>query len=94
MDIIVPFKGQPTGVIFPFLSRSINRLLTLSQGYHALTPATFASAMHEILTLSPEKQLEMRSRCRSLAIRRFSEDEFVKGWDGSGWRRYLNSQTS
>ncbi len=34
--------------------------------YHALTPATFASTMHEILTLSPEQQLAMRSRGRNL----------------------------
>jgi len=82
-------KGNPQ-VRSSFLSRSISVLLIPSQGYHALTPATFATAMHEILTLSPDQQLAMRSRGRNLAIRRFSEDQFVRDWEGSGWRRYLN----
>jgi alpha-1,2-mannosyltransferase len=59
-------------------------------GYHALTPTTFSAAMHEILMLSFDEQLALRSRARRLAVERFSEQEFVKGWDSCGWKTFLD----
>jgi len=48
--------------------------------------------MHEILALSFDEQLAMRSRARRLAVERFSEQEFVKGWDSSGWKAFLRRE--
>jgi alpha-1,2-mannosyltransferase len=45
--------------------------------------------MHEILTLSFDEQLAVRSCARRLAVERFSEQEFVKSWDSSGWKRFV-----
>ncbi|KAF8895230.1 mannosyltransferase [Infundibulicybe gibba] len=53
-------------------------------GYHANTSEEFALALHTILTL-PNK------RARTVAITKFSEAEFEKGWNASGWRAYLFS---
>ncbi|KAG5645460.1 hypothetical protein DXG03_006005 [Asterophora parasitica] len=58
-------------------------------GYHAETPETFAEALHAALTLSPAEDLAMRRRARTWAIKRFSEEEFERGWHASGWRRWL-----
>ncbi|KAI0770680.1 mannosyltransferase [Fomes fomentarius] len=58
-------------------------------GYHAKTSEQFAEAFHTVLTLSPEQDLAMRTRARTVAVTKFSEDEFVKGWDASGWREWL-----
>jgi alpha-1,2-mannosyltransferase len=48
--------------------------------------------MHEILTISFDEQLALRSRARRLAVARFSEQEFVKGWDSSGWKAFLRRE--
>ncbi|KAH7928759.1 glycosyltransferase family 4 protein [Leucogyrophana mollusca] len=69
-DIVVPFKGEPTG-------------------YHATSPSTFADALHTVLTLSPSEERRMRERARTWAVEQFSEEEFVKGWNASGWRKWL-----
>lgn len=58
-------------------------------GYHAKSSEQFAEAFHTVLTLSPEEDLAMRTRARTVAVNKFSEDEFVKGWDASGWREWL-----
>jgi alpha-1,2-mannosyltransferase len=48
--------------------------------------------MHEILTLNFDEQLALRSRARRSAVVRFSEQEFVEGWDGSGWKALLGRE--
>ena len=58
-------------------------------GYHATSPETFAEAFHTVLTLSPEADLAMRTRARTWAVQKFSQEEFEKGWDESGWRDWL-----
>ncbi|KNZ81275.1 Asparagine-linked glycosylation protein 11 like protein [Termitomyces sp. J132] len=58
-------------------------------GYHADSPETFAEALHSALTLSSDEDLAIRKRARRWALHRFSEEEFEKGWQASGWRRYL-----
>ncbi|KAJ6615416.1 mannosyltransferase [Mycena sp. CBHHK59/15] len=58
-------------------------------GYHATTPATFASAIHTALTLSPEADLAIRQRARTWAVQRFSEAEFEATWEASGWATLL-----
>ncbi|TFY57112.1 hypothetical protein EVJ58_g7226 [Rhodofomes roseus] len=60
-------------------------------GYHATSPETFAEAFHNVLTLPPEEDLALRERARTWAVQRFSEEEFEKGWNESGWRRWLPS---
>ncbi|KAI0931011.1 hypothetical protein AcV7_005038 [Taiwanofungus camphoratus] len=60
-------------------------------GYHATSPETFAEAFHTVLTLSPEDDLALRRRARAWAVQRFSEEEFEKGWNASGWRTSLPS---
>ncbi|GLB38552.1 putative ALG11 mannosyltransferase N-terminus [Lyophyllum shimeji] len=58
-------------------------------GYHAQTPKSFAEALHAALTLSPADDLAMRRRARTWAVQRFSEEEFERGWQASGWRAWL-----
>lgn len=87
-DIVVPFNGQPTGnthsslpLIFAYISLP---------GYHATTPERFADALHGVLTLSRDDELAMRSRARTWAVQRFSEEEFERGWEASGWKAWLH----
>ena len=58
-------------------------------GYHATSPETFAEAFRTVLTLSPEADVAMRTRARKWAVQKCSAEEFEKGWDGSGWRKWL-----
>jgi alpha-1,2-mannosyltransferase len=58
-------------------------------GFHARTSQEFAEAMQAILTLSSEEELAMRWRARAWAVQRFSEEEFERGWNQSGWRNFL-----
>ena len=58
-------------------------------GFHATSPETFAEAFRKVLTLSPEEDLAMRTRARTWAVQKFSAEEFEKGWDESGWRKWL-----
>ncbi|OBZ71200.1 GDP-Man:Man(3)GlcNAc(2)-PP-Dol alpha-1,2-mannosyltransferase [Grifola frondosa] len=60
-------------------------------GYHATSPETFAEALHTALTLSPEAELALRLRARTWAVQRFSEEEFEKEWDASGWKKWLRA---
>ncbi|KZV86128.1 mannosyltransferase [Exidia glandulosa HHB12029] len=55
-------------------------------GYHATDAESYAHALEEALTLSPEAELAMRRRARAHAVKKFSVDEFTKGWAASGWR--------
>ncbi|KAI0754464.1 mannosyltransferase [Daedaleopsis nitida] len=58
-------------------------------GYHATSPETFAEAFHTVFKLSPDSDLAMRTRARTWAVQKFSAEEFEKGWDESGWRKWL-----
>ncbi|TFK48788.1 mannosyltransferase [Heliocybe sulcata] len=58
-------------------------------GYHATTPETFAEALHQVFTLPPDAELAMRQRARTWAVQRFSEEEFVNGWDASEWKTWM-----
>ncbi|KAI0365333.1 mannosyltransferase [Pilatotrama ljubarskyi] len=58
-------------------------------GYHATSPETFAEAFRTVFTLPQEAEWAMRQRARTLAVQKFSADEFEKGWDASGWRDLL-----
>jgi len=90
-DIVVPFDGAPTGPPHSSVSLSIAMLLNIktSTGYHATTPDTFAAAMHSALTLSTSEELALRQRARTWAVQKFSEEEFEKGWNATGWRTWL-----
>ncbi|TFK40482.1 mannosyltransferase [Crucibulum laeve] len=61
-------------------------------GYHAQTPVEFAGALQTVLSLLPEEDISLRRRARTWAVQRFSEDEFEKGWNASGWRDWLRSK--
>ncbi|THV05614.1 mannosyltransferase [Dendrothele bispora CBS 962.96] len=58
-------------------------------GFHATTPTSFAQALHNALSLSKEEDKAIRERARTSAVQRFSEEEFVRGWELSGWRKWL-----
>ncbi|KAJ7206027.1 mannosyltransferase [Mycena pura] len=58
-------------------------------GYHATTPATFASSIHKAFALSPMADLAIRQRARKWAVQRFSEAEFEASWEASGWSTLL-----
>lgn len=59
-------------------------------GYHATNPETFAEAFQTVLALSPDEELALRVRARTWAVQRFSEEEFERGWNASGWRDWLS----
>ncbi|KAF9453183.1 glycosyltransferase family 4 protein [Macrolepiota fuliginosa MF-IS2] len=61
-------------------------------GYHAKTTEEFADALNTALLLSSEEELALRQRARTWAIQRFSEEEFEKGWNASGWKEWLLKQ--
>jgi alpha-1,2-mannosyltransferase len=58
-------------------------------GYHATTPEAFAEMLHLALTLDPVEDLALRRRTRTWAVQQFSEEQFIKGWDASGWRNWV-----
>ncbi|KAK7060342.1 hypothetical protein VNI00_001107 [Paramarasmius palmivorus] len=58
-------------------------------GFHAKTPEEFADALYKALSLSKEEDLALRQRARTWAVQRFSEEEFEKGWNASGWSNWL-----
>ncbi|KXN80614.1 GDP-Man:Man(3)GlcNAc(2)-PP-Dol alpha-1,2-mannosyltransferase [Leucoagaricus sp. SymC.cos] len=58
-------------------------------GYHAKTTEEFAEALDEVLSLPLEEELALRQRARTWAVQRFSEEEFQKGWNASGWKDWL-----
>ncbi|CCM03735.1 uncharacterized protein FIBRA_05881 [Fibroporia radiculosa] len=58
-------------------------------GYHATSSETYAEAFHAILTLPSNEEIELRSRARRWAVQRFSEEEFEKEWNASGWKKWL-----
>ena len=58
-------------------------------GFHATSPETFAEAFHAVFSLAPAEDVALRARARRSAVQRFSELEFERGWDASGWRRWL-----
>ena len=94
-DIIVPFNGENTGWLPGVLLDAFRSLLTAfvtSIGFHARTAQEFAEAMHAALTLSPEDEHAIRWRARAWAVQRFSEEEFERGWNQSGWRRFVGAE--
>ncbi|KAF8636015.1 hypothetical protein AX15_000175 [Amanita polypyramis BW_CC] len=58
-------------------------------GFHAKDLDSFAEALHQALSLSQVEGLAMRNRARRLAMQRFSEEEFVNGWNASGWQSWF-----
>ncbi|KAJ7079583.1 mannosyltransferase [Mycena belliarum] len=58
-------------------------------GYHAMTPETFAAAIHTALTLSSAEDLAIRQRARTRAVQEFSEAKFEAAWEASGWATLL-----
>lgn len=92
---VLSLRAQAAGVI-PVAHASGGPLLDIivpldgePTGYHATSPETFAEAFHTVFTLSPEADIAMRKRARTWAVKKFSAEEFEKGWDESGWRRWL-----
>ena len=62
---------------------------TFTPGYHATSPEEFAEAIHTVLTLPPVEELGIRDRARKLAVKKFSEEEFERAWNESGWKKWL-----
>ena len=58
-------------------------------GYHAKSPQEFAEAFHSVFQLSRVEDLGLRQRAREWAVKRFSNEEFEKGWDDSRWKEWL-----
>jgi len=58
-------------------------------GFHGTTPETFAQLFHKVFSLAEVDEVEMRTRARTWAVQRFSQEEFEKEWDESGWRGFL-----
>lgn len=58
-------------------------------GYHATSPETFAEAFRTVFTLPKAAALAVRQRARTIAVQKFSAEEFEKGWDASGWKAWL-----
>ncbi|KIY52569.1 mannosyltransferase [Fistulina hepatica ATCC 64428] len=58
-------------------------------GFHAGTPDEFAEVLNHVLSLSADELLMIRRRARAWAVQRFSEEEFEKAWNASGWKSHL-----
>jgi len=58
-------------------------------GYHAKSPGEFAEAFHSVFQLSKGEDLALRQRARTWAVKRFSNEEFEKGWDNSRWKDWF-----
>ncbi|PFH54018.1 glycosyltransferase family 4 protein [Amanita thiersii Skay4041] len=88
-DIVVPLEGKPTGICI-IQSVCCQRLNTVFMtGFHAKDDEGFAEVLHQALSLSQEDDLALRATARKLAVNRFSEEEFVRGWNASGWLTFL-----
>lgn len=85
-DIIVPYDGERTGYNGSCYFLAI---LIRSTGFHARDPDSFADALHQVLSLPKAEELGIRKRARQWAVQRFSEEEFVKAWDASGWQKHV-----
>jgi hypothetical protein len=64
-------------------------LMTFYPGYHAKSPEEFAEAFHSVFQLSKAEDLALRRRARVWAVKRFSNEEFEKGWDNTRWKDQL-----
>ena len=64
-------------------------LTCVGAGFHATDAASFAEALHAALTLPKAEALAMRERARAWAVKQFSEAEFERGWEASGWRAFV-----
>ncbi|KAI0345566.1 mannosyltransferase [Trametopsis cervina] len=58
-------------------------------GFHATTPEGYAETFSTIFNFKKDEELELRSRARVWAVQRFSQEEFERGWNESGWRSAL-----
>lgn len=67
----------------------LTALLIRNTGFHARDPDSFAEALHQALSLPITEAHGIRERTRQWAVQRFSEEEFVKAWDASGWQKHL-----
>lgn len=63
--------------------------MTFHPGYHAKSPEEFAEAFHSVFQLSKTEDLALRQRARVWAVKRFSNEEFEKGWDNTRWKDWL-----
>ncbi|KAI0088613.1 mannosyltransferase [Irpex rosettiformis] len=61
----------------------------LPTGFHATTAQTYAATFDKVFSLAEEEEIALRSRTRIWAVQRFSQEEFEKGWNESGWREEL-----
>jgi alpha-1,2-mannosyltransferase len=60
-------------------------------GFHATTLEKYAEAFNRVLNLDAPEEMELRLRARTWAVQRFSQEEFERGWNGSGWDSVLAS---
>lgn len=59
-------------------------------GMHAVEAEEFAEKINEILSLPIPKQERMREMARKLAVDKFSQECFEKGWESS-WEVLMRS---
>ncbi|KAJ3485386.1 hypothetical protein NLI96_g5000 [Meripilus lineatus] len=67
----------------------LNDIVVNFNGLPTDSPETFAEAFEKVLDLAPEEELALRTRTRTWAVQRFSQEEFERGWDASGWKDWL-----
>jgi len=89
-DIVVSVDGKRTGP--PFRRNGVSGRsysTSLPPGYHAKSPEEFAECFHSVFQLSRVEDLALRQRAQTWAVKRFSNEEFEKGWDNSRWKDWL-----
>nr|XP_019005182.1 alpha-1,2-mannosyltransferase [Kwoniella mangroviensis CBS 8507]OCF68643.1 alpha-1,2-mannosyltransferase [Kwoniella mangroviensis CBS 8507] len=78
IPVVHASAGPVMDIVVPFNNQNT--------GFHATDAGSFAEAIHQAFTLSPEESLRMRKAAREAAVKKFSEREFEKGWQ-LGWKR-------
>ena len=76
-------------VLYSYITNKPTSKCTFTPGYHATSPEEFAEAIHTVLTLPLVEEVAIRDRARKLAVKKFSEEEFEKAWNESGWKKWL-----
>jgi glycosyltransferase involved in cell wall biosynthesis len=84
---LIPITNASGG---PYLDIAIPHPTSgLPTGFHCNTEEEYADAFWEVFRMDKGDEVEMRKRARGWAVQAFSEEQFVRSWDESGWMEWM-----